>query len=157
MYCNPSMTAHSTAFIPELENKQTKNTNVYMYVDPSAHRNNYRNTDVCYNVSTWWILNLSGVMGKVLARSLKADIRNLTTSIKCILWFEVPTSNETFSLYHRNFDNSTHLTPIYMLDLIHSTHFVAEIVNQYDVQRGQTMTFIRSRPAGLLSTFDLSA
>lgn len=44
-----------------------------------------------------------------------------------------------------------------MLDLIHSTHFVAEIVNQYDVQRGQTMTFIRSRPAGLLSTFDLSA
>lgn len=111
-----------------------------MYVNPSAHRNNYRNTDVCYNVSTWWILNLSGVIGKVLARSLKADIRNLTTSIKCILWFEVPTSNETFSLYHRNFDNSTHLTPIYMLDLIHSTHFVAEIVNQYDVQRGQTMT-----------------
>lgn len=44
-----------------------------------------------------------------------------------------------------------------MLDLIHSTHFVAEIVNQYDVQRGQTMTFVRSRPAGLLSTFDLSA
>lgn len=154
MYCNPSMTAHSTAFIPELENKQTK-TCTCMW--SHLHIGITTETDVCYNVSTWWILNLSGVMGKVLARSLKADVRNLTTSIKCILWFEVPTSNETFSLYHRNFDNSTHLTPIYMLDLIHSTHFVAEIVNQYDVQRGQTMTFIRSRPAGLLSTFDLSA
>lgn len=62
-----------------------------------------------------------------VTRSVKAanDITNVILSMS-VLWVLVPTPKISFTLHH--FDNSTHLTPIYMLELIHSTRFVVGII-----------------------------